>query len=808
MANTSYTANNKLLYTYNHSDASVDPKLLSSYAESLIFNGNNRVLWYKGYQFGNTYFGSVHGEAFNDFDHNRADGPYSHAEGMYTRATGASSHAEGNNTYAANASAHTEGNNTYAAGEGSHAEGRNTQATGGASHAEGYATRATGGSSHAEGNNTYAAGGSSHAEGNMTRAEGPYSHAEGYNTQATGISSHTEGNNSRATATNSHAEGDRVQATGAASHAEGYKVQAEGQYSHAEGNNTYATSEGSHAEGYNTYAGGKYSHAAGYGTVTSYDAETAIGKYNISKDDSIFTIGDGESNDNRHNVIEVNKNSTYVNNTAYLNSTYISNAYCGNLTADISNSYVDYTKQVTMDTLIKSLLDEGKYTLPQVDIKFGGCYDLGATYAAYSYFDITDYVDNYDGDGNIVVTLESGTEFYPFVYINWPTSAYGGTRSVSDHFDYSDPTNINIADLGYSYGGADDTVTLYYNAGSEYFDPSVQRDATQAYTFGPDSIGERTCIFGNSTVKIGAPTTTDNIYTIFKGITDGSELHNIEYSYLHASYMPYKQLLKNGIVQFSYGDENPWFENGTGEFPVKKVCVNSREKWFAGVTEELPSSRLDMYEKSFFVHNNEKHNIQSGFINYLSGNSANTECEYKVSLEESISGRYFWILVPANVAPISYIPGEMGIQVTRNDGISWDLVTPLQPLYKDTRYLSFNLGYQSDYIDDSHRMTAVYTMYFVKLSRGPLGRDNADTIKFRLQCAGGFIELDRADGTVDYIQYVPVDSATPWNILVDTLEANDRNLATEDNDPLMVQSRSYGSDYSLLRDIAGTEEQN
>ena len=99
-------------------------------------------------------------------------------------------------------------------------------------------------------------------------------------------------------------------------------------------------------------------------------------------------------------------------------------------------------------------------------------------------------------------------------------------------------------------------------------------------------------------------------------------------------------------------------------------------------------------------------------------------------------------------------------------------------------------------------------MYFVKLTRGSLGRDNADTIKFKLRCDGGFIELDRTDGSVDYIQYVPVDDTTPWNILVDSLELNDKNLATEENDPLMVQSRGYGSDYSLLRDIPDAEEQN
>ena len=805
MANTSYTANNKLLYSYNHGNASVDAKLLSSYAESLIFNGDNRVLWYKGRQFGNSYFGSNHGETFNDFEHNRASGAYSHAEGDHTYASGIASHTEGDYTYADGNYSHAEGFSTKTSGIASHTEGGSTYAGGDYSHAEGFSTKTSGITSHAEGDHTHAGGDYSHTEGSNTYASGTVSHAEGDSSYAAGDYSHAEGDSTYASGTASHAEGGFTQASGHRSHAEGDHTYASGDYSHAEGSYTYAIGDYSHAEGYSSYAGGNYSHAAGYGTITAYEAETAIGSYNISQNNSIFTIGDGDSKV-RHNVIEVNKNSTYINNTAYIGHTYGGHIYGADLTANISNSYVNYTNQVTMDTLIKSLLDESKYTLPQVGIKFGGYYDLGAAYATYSYFDITDYADNYDGDGNIVVTLESGTEFYPVVYINWPTSAYGGTRSISDKFDYNHPDKINLSDLGYSYGGREEFVELYYNAGSNSFD-MVQHDATEPYTFGPNCIGEYARTPNKYTVKIGDPNNTDNMYTVFKA-NDG-ELRNIEYSYSYASYIPYKQLLKNNIVQLSYGDESPWFDNGKGTFPVKKVSVNSRQKWFAGITMELPSSRLDMYAKSYYVHNSKRHNIQSGFINYLSGNSANTECEYKVSLEEStIKNGYFWILVPSNVAPVSYILNEMGIQVTRNDGISWDLVTPIQPLYKDTHYLSFKLGYQSDYIDSDNCKTAIYMMYFVKLTRGSLGRDNADTIKFKLRCDGGFIELDRADGSVDYIQYVPVDDATPWNILVDSLELNDKNLATEENDPLMVQSRGYGSDYSLLRDIPDAEEQN
>jgi hypothetical protein len=90
-------------------------------------------------------------EIFNDYDHNRAIGTNSHAEGSLTVALGNNAHAEGHYAYA---------------------DGLD-------SHAEGYATHAEGDYSHAEGNFTHAEGKCSHVEGNFMHAGGDYSHAEG-----------------------------------------------------------------------------------------------------------------------------------------------------------------------------------------------------------------------------------------------------------------------------------------------------------------------------------------------------------------------------------------------------------------------------------------------------------------------------------------------------------------------------------------------------------------------------------------------------------------------------------------------------
>lgn len=94
-------AANKLIYSWNQNQQTISPDILSSYAESLIFDGEKRTIWHKGHQYGNTYYGSRHGESFNDFSHNTANGEYSHAEGTFTTASGIASHAEGYKTYAA-----------------------------------------------------------------------------------------------------------------------------------------------------------------------------------------------------------------------------------------------------------------------------------------------------------------------------------------------------------------------------------------------------------------------------------------------------------------------------------------------------------------------------------------------------------------------------------------------------------------------------------------------------------------------------------------------------------------------------------
>ena len=270
-------------------------------------------------------------------------GPYAHAEGMKTTATycghaegyctsaGQYAHAEGFQTTASGNYAHTEGANT-SAGQYSHAEGSDTVAEN-YSHAEGYQTTAIN-YSHAEGKDTSAIN-YSHAEGGYTFVNADYGHAEGRNTSVLGAGGHAEGIFTQVHGQASHAEGYQTCVTAIQGHAEGYNTSVGADYGHAEGYQTLiiigaygSHAEGyqsqtlssyAHAEGYNTSAGGTGAHTEGGYTKTQSNYEHASGYYNISltpeegedkSQTTLFTVGNGEDDDNRHNALQIMQDGT------------------------------------------------------------------------------------------------------------------------------------------------------------------------------------------------------------------------------------------------------------------------------------------------------------------------------------------------------------------------------------------------------------------------------------------------------------------------------------------------------------------
>lgn len=134
---------------------------------------------------------------------------------------------------------------------------------------------------------------------------GGWSTAEGIDATASGYGSHAEGMDATASGPFSHAEGSGTTASGERSHAEGYETTASGEGSHTEGGSTTASGNYSHAEGWVTTASGDYSHAGGHHTKALHDNETAFGKFNQSKDNTLFSVGDGTADDARHNAFEI-----------------------------------------------------------------------------------------------------------------------------------------------------------------------------------------------------------------------------------------------------------------------------------------------------------------------------------------------------------------------------------------------------------------------------------------------------------------------------------------------------------------------
>ena len=670
-------SNTKLFYSYKDTKntGKVTLSALSSYSDSIIFDEDNRRIWHNGKQYGNTYWGSKHGETFNDLDRNYAYS-YAHAEGGNSYAGGEYSHTEGINNSAYSKAAHAEGDSNIVYGYYSHAEGTNNSIYGTAAHVEGYHNVAYGYYSHAEGNSTIAKGSysnsqgvsttsygyGSHAEGNLAYASSYYSHAEGEKTSTYSNSSHAEGLLTSTKAAYSHAEGNSSYAIGAYSHAEGYIARtygngshAEGEstitygnsshtegwltsskaaYSHAEGklsysNGSYSHSEGlmtktfgdgshtegkstiaygyyshvegnssvsyggnshaegnstisygkdshseglgskafgisSHAEGEYSYTIGKGSHAQGLGTVAYNNYEAAFGQYNKSinggNNPTIYSIGDGTSSTQRHNIIDFRKNGDMHKN----GSSYFHN----NIYGPVSYTYVSSLGETaTLDIVLSSLLTQPEYTRPKITAK----YTLNNWSSFKSVTNNTDYTD----------TVELGTYFIPKFQVSWPTRTQSNTSGTRAYDAVCIPSKPNYL-LGYSYGvvpkgykypdgssAANNGIFISYNncislntSNSEKTDPNACNNAYYAY-------GLDTAYKGASSPCYILGETT---YTLFS---------NLQVTYLPFSKMYFQQLYDKGAYVHAMGlPPTEWLNGGVAKLGGFKV--NGRLKYFCG----------------------------------------------------------------------------------------------------------------------------------------------------------------------------------------------------------------------------------
>lgn len=162
-------------------------------------------------------------------------------------------------------------------------------------------------------------------------------------------------------------------ASGDNSHAEGSNTTASGQCAHVEGSSTTASGEFAHAEGYNTVAAGDYSHAEGYGTVANNISEHAEGSWNISSDNTIFSIGNGIDTDNRSNLYEIHSDgSIFVKNVGDYDGT---NAEDATDLATVLNDTTDKVNTINT-TVFQTKTDETLTTTDKTVV--GAINDLSA----------------------------------------------------------------------------------------------------------------------------------------------------------------------------------------------------------------------------------------------------------------------------------------------------------------------------------------------------------------------------------------------------------------------------------------------
>ena len=209
--------------------------------------------------------------------------------------------------------------------------------------------------STAEGKDSVAIGYASHAEGSNTKTtrDGSTSTLVDRDvaidekttvvvssTQAYGRNSHAEGCQSLSYGENSHAEA-TSDAIGWGTHAEGGLTRAEGEYSHAEGLRTKSVGSNSHAEGENTLASGRNSHAGGDGTKALHNNEFACGRYNLSNSDTVFSVGDGISDTDRHNAFEITTTGGKIHDKDIATTDLIPDLSAYAKTADVPNIKVN-----------------------------------------------------------------------------------------------------------------------------------------------------------------------------------------------------------------------------------------------------------------------------------------------------------------------------------------------------------------------------------------------------------------------------------------------------------------------------------
>lgn len=461
-----------------------------------------------------------------------------HATGQQSLATNASS-ASGTNSVAMNASSAS--NTQSFAVNNSTASGINSISTNkgiasGENSISANISAATGVNSAAL-NNGNASGEGSIAM-NYSKATGKGSVAIGLGTIASGEYSLSNGHETRANNHDSHAEGYGTNASGDQSHAEGIVTTTNGLASHAEG------------QGSTTGTNATAAHAEGSYTIANNESEHAQGKYNVSDTENsgtLFTIGNGIAEDNRHNVVGIYHNgdiniegqNTTNHNTGYFKTTVDGShteVVRGNYTQTIGTTGKNNTCNITVNGNTTNRFNGTSDTRTT-----GATYEgYGSTFissvtgfkSSYAYNNVFNKVNkssyNYIGES-------LGTYVSKSISERSDTNVYLSAPKICIHGDTAtDGTYVDISsDVSYVYGrrhtyigqpvhdGTSVTITIKGNTINENSTTSNKTTNTNNET-----------VTGNSTINVTGNT---NLTTGSLNITSGSTNLDLNETHIHVT---------------------------------------------------------------------------------------------------------------------------------------------------------------------------------------------------------------------------------------------------------------------------------
>lgn len=406
----------------------------------------------------------------------------------------------------------------------------------------------------------------------------------------------------------SHAEGEHTTASGDDSHAEGYGTNASSDQSHTEGIVTTTNGLASHAEGQGSTTGtnATAAHAEGSYTIANNESEHAQGKYNVSDTENsgtLFTIGNGTTEDNRHNVVGIYHNgdiniegqNTTNHNTGYFKTTVDEShteVVRGNYTQTIGTATKNNTCNITVN---------GNTTN-----RFNGTSDTritGATYEGYgSSFisSVTGFKSSY-AYNNVFNKVNKSS--YNYIeeslgtYVNKSisersdTNVYLSAPKICIHGDATkDGTYVDISsDVSYVYGrrhtyigqpvhdGTSVTTTIKGNTINENSTTSNKTTNTNNET-----------VTGNSTINVTGNT---NLTTGSLNITSGVTNLNLNKTHIHITN---DLCIKSSTNTYFKGDTNTYIgldqegnkgtnfyvtSSATGDFTSPNISLNASTKY-------------------------------------------------------------------------------------------------------------------------------------------------------------------------------------------------------------------------------------